>query len=115
MLPSRRFLRAAIDGLIPDHPSETREQRERALDYSASFVRDQLRAMPLVLQIALAGGVIAFLALTWLRWLRGFRALGPERRRAWMQAWAYGRVPLARAMFRPVRSLAALAYFECIG
>jgi hypothetical protein len=32
-----------------------------------------------------------------------------------MHAWAYGRAPLARAMFRPVRSLAALAYFECIG
>jgi len=115
MLPSRTFLRAAIEGLIPDHPSESREQRERALDYSAGFVRDQLRAMPLVLQLALAGGVAAFLVLTWLRWWRGFRALGPGNRQAWLQAWAYGRVPLARAMFRPVRSLAALAYFESIG
>ena len=115
MLPSRVFLRAAIEGLIPAHPSESREQRERALDYSAAFVRDQLRAMPLVLQIALACGVAGFLVLTWCRWLRRFAALGPDRRRAWMHAWAYGRVPLARAMFRPVRSLAALAYFECIG
>jgi hypothetical protein len=115
MLPSRVFLRAAIEGLIPAHPSETREQRERALDYSAGFVRDQLRAMPLVLQIALACGVAGFLILTWCRWLRGFTGLAAERRQAWMYAWAYGRVPLARAMFRPVRSLAALAYFECIG
>ena len=115
MIPSRGFLRAAIEGLIPAHASESREQRERALDYSASFVRDQLRAMPLVLQIVLACGVAAFLVLTWLRWLRSFRALDPARRQTWMRAWAYGPVPLARAMFRPVRSLAALAYFECIG
>lgn len=114
-MPSRVFLRAAIEGLIPAHASETDEQRQQALDYSATFVRDQLRAMPLVLQALLACGLAAFLVLTWCRWLRRFTALGPDRRRAWMHAWAYGRVPLARAMFRPVRSLAALAYFERIG
>jgi len=32
-----------------------------------------------------------------------------------MHAWAYGRVTLARKLFRPLRSLAALAYFERIG
>jgi hypothetical protein len=115
MIPSHRFLRAAIEGLIPDHPSETAGQRARALDYSAAFVRGQLEAMPLVLQILFAGGVTAFTVITWTRWLRGLTALSAPRRQAWMHAWAYGRVPLARQLFRPVRSLAALAYFECIG
>jgi hypothetical protein len=115
MIPSHRFLRAVVEGLIPDHPSETRDQREGALDYTAMFVRGQLQAMPLVLQVALAVGLTVFSIVTWLRWLRGFTGLGAARRQAWMQAWAYGPVPLARQLFRPVRSLAALAYFERIG
>ena len=115
MIPSQRFWRAVIEGLIPPHPSETADQRERALDYSSSFVRAQLLAMPLVLQILLGAGMAVFAALTWLRWLRGFGALEPRRRRDWIHAWAYGRHAFARKLFRAVRSLAALSYFECIG
>jgi hypothetical protein len=115
MIPSPRFLRAVIDGLIPEHASESPGQRARALDYSAAFVRGQLEAMPLVLQLLLAGGVMVFTAITWARWLRGLTGLSAAQRHAWMHTWAYGPVPLARQLFRPVRSLAALAYFECIG
>jgi hypothetical protein len=115
LTPSRRFLRAVIEGLIPADPSETPEQRDRALDYSAAFVREQLQAMPLVLQVLLACGLAVFRAITWARWLRGLAALGAARRQAWMHAWAYGRISLARKLFRPVRSLAAFAYFERIG
>jgi len=115
IIPSRRFLRAAIEGLIPEHASEPREQRERALDYSATFVREQLQAMPLVLQVLLACGIAVFRAVTWFRWLHSFCGLRPVKRNAWITAWAYGRVTLARKLFRPLRSLAALAYFERIG
>lgn len=112
MMPSRRFLRAVIEGLIPEHPSETRAGRARALDSSAAFVHEQLRAMPLVLQALLVCGLFVFRVLTWARWLQGIKSLSADRRRRWMHAWAYGRVTLARRLFRPVRSLAALAYFE---
>lgn len=115
MIPSPRFLRAIIEGLIPPHPSETPEQRQRALEYTAAFVGEQIQAMPLVLQVLLACGLVVFLAITWARWLRGFRGLDAARRRQWMHAWAYGPWSLARRLFRPLRSLAALAYFECIG
>jgi hypothetical protein len=115
MIPSPRFLRALIEGLIPGDHSETPEQRTRALDYSVVFVREQLQAMPLVLQILLACGLTVFRVLTCMRWLRAFTALGAARRQQWTHAWAYGRIPLARSLFRPVRSLAALAYFECLG
>lgn len=114
MIPSIRFLRAVIEGLIPDHPSETAEQRAVALEYSAAFVRGQLLAMPLVLQVLLACGLTAFTLITWARWLRGVSSLDVARRQAWLHAWAYGRVSLARRLFRPLRSLAALAYFECL-
>jgi len=114
-MPSARFWRAVIDGLIPPHASETPEQRERALDHSSAFVRDQLRAMPLVLQVLLALGMWFFSIVTWLRWLRGIGALDARRRHDWLHAWAYGRNALTRKLFRAVRSLAALSYFECIG
>jgi len=115
LIPSRRFLRAVIEGLIPGHPSETPDMRARALDHSAAFVQGQLQAMPLVLQVLLACGLMSFSIATWLRWFRGIGSLGAARRQAWTHAWAYGRVPLARSLFRPMRSLAALAYFEWIG
>jgi len=115
MLPSARFWRAVIEGLIPPHPSETTDQRERALQHAAVFVRDQLRAMPLVLQVLLAAGISVFTIVTWLRWLRGVHALDAKRRERWMHAWAYGGNTFARKLFRAPRSLAALAYFECIG
>ena len=115
LIPSRRFLRVLIEGLIPPHSEETADARARALDESAAFVQAQLEAMPLVLQVLLASGLAAFSAITWARWLRGVGALGAERRQAWLHAWAYGRVSLARKLFRPMRSLAALAYFESIG
>jgi|SRR5215471_3024876 len=115
LIPSRRFLRNVIEGLIPGDPSESAEKRARALDYSAVFVQDQLRAMPLVLQILLACGLAVFGAVTWARWFRGLGALSAANRESWMHAWAYGRVTLARKLFRPLRSLAALAYFESIG
>jgi hypothetical protein len=115
MIPSVRFWRAVIDGLIPPHPSETADERERALQHASVFVRDQLMAMPLVLQILLAAGIAVFSIATWLRWQRGFRSLDVRRRHAWIHAWAYGRNTLARKLFRAARSLAALAYFECIG
>jgi hypothetical protein len=115
LIPSRGFLRSVIEGLIPDHASETPEQRAHALDHSAAFVQAQLQAMPLVLQVLLACGLAVFRTVTWLRWLRGVGALSAMKRRAWMHAWAYGRVSLARTLFRPLRSLASFAYFECIG
>ncbi len=115
MIPSERFLRALVEGLIPEDPSETPDERARALDSSAAFVHGQVRAMPLVLQALLACGMTAFVFVTWARWLRGYKALGAARRQAWTRAWAYGPFPLARSLFRPVRSLAALAYFESIG
>jgi hypothetical protein len=115
MIPSVRFLRVLVEGLIPDHPSETAADRARALAASAAFVRSQLQAMPLVLQVLMACGLATFTLVTWLRWWRGPGGLGAARRRAWLHAWAYGRVPIARSLFRPLRSLAALAYFESIG
>lgn len=99
---------------MPGAPHEDAATRARALDFSAAFVRDQLAAMPLVLQILLLAGLTCFHALTLLRWGCGFAELDLPRRSAWLNAWAYGRSAIARQLFRPVRSLAALAYYEAV-
>jgi hypothetical protein len=47
-----------------------------------------------------------------LRTLRSFCGLDVDRRRALVNAWAFGRIPVLRQLFRPVRSLALLAYYD---
>jgi hypothetical protein len=114
MIPSHTFLRAVIEGLILPDRSESASARAQALDYAAGFVQDQLRALPLVLIGLLFVGLSVFRLVTWLRWFRGLQGLDLSRRHAWLNAWAYGRVGVARKLFRPLRSLAVLAYFEAV-
>lgn len=59
-----------------------------------------------------AAGMAGFRFYVRLRYLRSFCALDLERRRRAVDAWAFGRLALLRQLFRPVRSLALLAYYE---
>lgn len=54
----------------------------------------------------------AFRVYVRMRTLRSFCALDVDRRRLVVQAWAFGRIGLLRQLFRPVRSIALLAYYE---
>ena len=47
-----------------------------------------------------------------LRHVSSFCGMPVERRREIVDAWAFGRIALLRQLFRPVRSLAVLAYYE---
>jgi hypothetical protein len=47
-----------------------------------------------------------------LRTLRSFCGLDVERRRAAVNSWAFGPIGVLRQLFRPVRSVALLAYYE---
>lgn len=113
MVPSRTFLRAVIEGLVPANRAEP-GARQSAIDYTTEFVDGQLRALPFVLQVALTVGLTVFRVTTFLRWFRGIGSLDVARRHAWLNAWAYGPLALTRSLFRPLRSLAVLAYYEAI-
>ncbi len=78
----------------------------------ATFLDGQIGALPPRLQTMFHLGMTFFRAVVRIRHGSSFCALSVERRRAIVNRWAFGRVALFRQLFRPVRSLALLAYYE---
>jgi hypothetical protein len=108
-----RFMCALADASTPledDHL--TGASRAHAVRDVATFIDGQMAALPFRLRALFATGMLGFRLATRLACLSSFSALPPERRRAWFERWAYGRVALARQLFRGVRSTALLAYYE---
>lgn len=94
---------ATAAGTIP-HPA--------AIAYAAGFVDGQLRALPPKLRILYACGMTTFRFATRLRFLRGYCNVPLEARRAWTLRWAEGRIALLRQLFKPVRAVGLLAYWD---
>jgi glycosyltransferase 2 family protein len=103
------LLRAICDAIVPE---EAPEPREAIVDRVSAFVAGQNRALPWMLQVALKAGLAAFWVLVLLRYARPLPNLPPRKRRAVVHAWAWGRVGLARQLFRVLRSTALLAWYE---
>lgn len=107
------FLRALTEAAVPlDRDGFEGEAARPIVDDVAGFVAGQLRELPVRLRALFHTGLAGFRFATRLRYVRGFCELPPATRRAWFERWAYGPVPLARQLFRPVRSIALLAYYE---
>jgi hypothetical protein len=53
-----------------------------------------------------------FRFVTRLRFLRGYCNLPLPARRAWTLRWAEGRLALVRQLFKPVRAIGLLAYYD---
>jgi hypothetical protein len=88
------------------------DEQERVLQATARFVEHELEQLPGRLvwlhKVAFAG----FRVITALVHFRTFCALSLERRRRWVERWAFGRFALARQMFRGSRTTALVAYYE---
>jgi uncharacterized protein (TIRG00374 family) len=78
----------------------------------ATFVAQELDALPARLRAMFAAGMLAFRVFVRLRFGRGFCRLDLEHRQAAVDSWAFSRIALLRQLFRPVRSIALLAYWE---
>jgi uncharacterized protein (TIRG00374 family) len=83
-----------------------------ALTYAASFVDGQIASLPTRLRAMFGGGMTLFRFVTRLRFLRGYCDVPLEARRAWTKRWAEGRIALVRQLFKPVRAIALLAYYD---
>ncbi len=84
------------------------------LKAASDFLEAQLKALPALLSIAVVLGLAAFRGLVFLRYLRPFCALPLHTRKRIVEAWAFGRLGVARQFFRPLRSIACMAYFESL-
>jgi hypothetical protein len=107
------FMRSLAEAVIPmkGEPRDP-ETRRQAVDRAAEFLTGQIRELPPRLRGAFRAGCWGFRLLVSLRHGRGFISLPLARRQALVEAWAYGRVPPARQLFRPVRSLVLLAWYD---
>jgi uncharacterized protein (TIRG00374 family) len=78
----------------------------------ATFLAQQIDALPPRLRLLYHAGMTAFRFFVRVRYLASFCGMDLPRQRAAVESWAFGRVGLLRQLFRPVRSIALLAYYE---
>jgi len=83
-----------------------------ALRAVATFMAEEMDSLPPRLRILYEAGMATFRFYVRLRYLHSFCGLDLARRKAAVDAWAFGRISLLRQLFRPVRSTGLLAYYE---
>jgi hypothetical protein len=91
---------------------EGRTPNPEAVKYAAGFVDGQLAALAPKLGFMFACGMGFFRFVTRLRFLRGYCDVPLEARRRWTLRWAEGRIALVRQLFKPVRAIGLLAYYD---
>jgi hypothetical protein len=101
------------EAIIPEQiPPLSEAERVEVVRDTSAFVRGQIDALPPRLLLLVKIGLTGFRVLVRLRYLRSFCGLSLATRRRIVVSWAYGPVPLARQLFRSLRSTALLAFFE---
>jgi uncharacterized protein (TIRG00374 family) len=88
------------------------EERAEAVKYATEFVCSELSALPPFLRAPFKLGILSFRTITIVTNLCPFENLSNERQANVTNAWSYGPIPLTRKLFKPLRSLALLAFFE---
>jgi uncharacterized protein (TIRG00374 family) len=107
--PATEFDLALTEALLTPHG----DALDRAtLGEVATFLAQSIQSLPARLNLMYELGMATFRFYVRMRYLRSFCGLDVERRRAVVNAWAFGRIGLLRQLFRPARSIALLAYYE---
>jgi uncharacterized membrane protein YbhN (UPF0104 family) len=83
-----------------------------AIDAAATFLAEQIDALPGRLRFLYSVGMAVFRVWVRVTQRRSFCVLSVDRRRAVLYPWAFGRITHLRQLFRPVRSTVLLAYYE---
>lgn len=109
------FLRALVEASLPLDTLKLSESDEKdCVNRTAAFVASQIDALPRRLNVLFAIGTSAFRVYVLVRCLNDFHALAPAHRRRVFESWAYGPIPLFRALFRVVRSTSLLDFYEIV-
>ncbi len=107
--PASAFTIALIEAMAV---GRGRTPEPAAVAYAATFVDGQLAALPPKLRFLFNVGMGGFRFMTRLRFLRGYCNVPLPARRAWTLRWAEGRIALVRQLFKPVRAIGLLAYYD---
>jgi hypothetical protein len=109
----RTFLRALTEAVVVTSIATVDLQvQAEALDSATSFVEIQLAALPLLLRLGLAVGLVVFRLSVLIRFWRRFSGLALRARMAAVEIWADSRFEVCRATIRVIRNVALLAYHE---
>lgn len=107
------FLQAVVEALITFETVKLSEQQKiQSLNYAHDFVQSEIQSLPLMLRALFFLGMMSFRFLVVITQGSGFSKLPLEKRKTIIQSWAWGRVALARQLFRVIRSTALLAFYE---
>jgi uncharacterized protein (TIRG00374 family) len=108
------FYVALADAIMPmeDVQLSAREQ-EAVRSKVVEFLKGELDCLSHRLFVMFTIGMLVFRFATRLRFFQSFCDLSHERKAAWVRQWSDGPISLTRKLFRPVRSLVFLCYFEC--
>jgi hypothetical protein len=107
------FLKSMVEVIITFETVRLSEQQQvQCLNYTCNFVRGQIQSLPLMLRALFSLGMIFFRVVVMITNWSGFSGLPLEKRKMIIRSWAWGRVALARQLFRVVRSTALLAFYE---
>ncbi len=110
---THRFIAALAESMIPiDEIELTTDERQAIIQETSDFVIGQVEALPRRLALMFAIGTAFFRFYVRITRFRGFCDLKPEMRREILDSWAYGSIPLFRALFKLIRSTALLTFFE---
>ncbi len=108
-----RYLRAIVEAILPWDRFVLSEADQRSvLDESTAFVRGQINAMSAPLQLQVWVALLVFRAYAWVRCGGAICRLPLPRRRRLVDSWSYGPLYLPRQLFRMLRGITLLVYFE---
>jgi hypothetical protein len=88
------------------------DAKEEAISNTSHFVVSQLSQLSKILRTQLEIGLRVFRAYAFCLYFKPFCSMNLAERVKVVEQWASGPFPLARKMFRPLRSLTLLGFFE---
>ena len=107
------FWLSLSEGLIGEkYIDKLGNHKNEVISNVTEFVTAQLSSLPRQLQFALCFGLFVFKIYVFIVTLKGLSALTIKRRSQIIELWASGKISLTRKLFRPIRSLTVLAFFE---
>jgi len=108
-----QFWRLLCEALIGSESLELAgDKKDEAIANTSLFVVSQLSRLSKILRIQLEIGLRVFRSYAFCLNLQPFCSMSLAKRVNVVEQWASGPVPLARKMFRPLRSLTLLGFFE---
>lgn len=108
-----QFWLAIVDSSVPTGTLVLGpEERVQAVNYATEFVCSELSSLPSSLRVLFKLGILGFRSITIATNLCPFEHLPSERQAKIINTWSYGSFGLTRKLFKPLRSLALLAFFE---